>query len=125
MPRRAALLALFIATALAVGCARPTVEAARGMTGGDPERGRAALRRYGCSSCHAIPGVRGADGMVGPSLARLAQRVYLAGALANTPENLERWVRFPQEIRKPNAMPDLGVTEQDGRDIAAYLYTLE
>jgi cytochrome c len=103
-----------------------SAEAARGMTGGgDPERGRAGLRKYGCSSCHTIPGVRGADGLVGPPLTSIGARTYLAGALPNTPENLVRWIRHPQEIRPPNAMPDLGVTEQDGRDIAAYLYTLK
>jgi cytochrome c len=102
-----------------------SVEAARGMTGGgDPERGRAGLRKYGCSSCHTIPGVLGADGLVGPPLTSMGARTYLAGALPNTPENLVRWIRHPQEIRPPNAMPDLHVTEEDGRDIAAYLYTL-
>lgn len=103
-----------------------SVEAVRGMTGGgDPDRGRAALRKYGCSSCHTIPGVLGADGLVGPSLTSMGARTYLAGALPNTPENLVRWIRNPQEIRPPNAMPDLRVTEQDGRDMAAYLYTLQ
>jgi len=109
---------------LAAGCGRSTVEAARRMTGGEPGRGRAAIRKYGCASCHAIPGVGGPQGEVGPPLASLGGRMYLAGALPNTPENLVRWIRQPQEIRRPNVMPDMGVTEEDGRDIAAYLYTL-
>ena len=62
---------------------------------------------------------------MGPPLTRMGARTYLAGALPNTPENLVRWIRHPQEVRTPNAMPDMGVTEQDGRDIAAYLYTLQ
>jgi cytochrome c1 len=107
-----------------VGCGDAEVQAARGLTGGEPERGRAAMRKYGCSSCHTIPGIRGADGLVGPPLDRIGVRTYLAGDLPNTPENLVRWIRHPQGVRKPNAMPDMGVTEQDGRDIAAYLYTL-
>ena len=93
--------------------------------GGDAHRGRAAIRKYGCSTCHTIPGLGGPQGLVGPPLTSMGARMYLAGALANTPENLVRWIRHPQEVRRPNVMPDMGVTEQDGRDIAAYLYTLQ
>jgi len=121
-------LGLAAAAALALvsssACARSEVEAARGMTGGEPDRGRAGLRKYGCASCHTIPGVRGAEGLVGPPLVHIASRTYLAGDLPNTPENLLRWIRHPQDVRRPNAMPDMGVTAQDARDIAAYLYTL-
>jgi cytochrome c len=131
-PRAWASVGLLVAAASTIGFVLlgqgepgSSVEAARGMTGGgEPRRGRAALRKYGCSSCHTIPGVRGAYGLVGPPLTSMGARTYLAGALPNTPENLIRWIRHPQDIRPPNAMPDLGVTEQDGRDIAAYLYTL-
>jgi cytochrome c1 len=35
-----------------------------------------------------------------------------------------RWIREPQEVSPGSVMPEMGVTEQDGRDIAAYLYTL-
>jgi cytochrome c2 len=118
-------VASVLAASLAAGCDRSTVEAARGMTGGDPDRGRAAIRKYGCASCHVIPGAGGPRGQVGPPLTSIGARMYLAGALPNTPENLVRWIRQPQEIRRPNVMPDMGVTEGDGRDIAAYLYTLQ
>jgi cytochrome c len=121
----AAALAALLAGALLSGCGGSKAEAARGMTSGDPERGRAAVRKYGCTSCHIVPGVRGPQGLVGPPLTSMGGRMYLAGALPNTPENLVRWIRHPQEVRRPNVMPDMGVTEEDGRDIAAYLYTLE
>ena len=94
------------------------------MTGGEPSRGKDVIRRYGCSTCHTIPGVEGARGQVGPSLEGIASRAYLAGKLPNTPENMIKWIREPQEIQPGTAMPELGVTEQDGKDIAAYLYTL-
>jgi cytochrome c1 len=45
--------------------------------------------------------------------------------LPNTPENLVRWLRDPQKLNPRTAMPDLGVTERDAQDIAAYLYTLK
>ena len=121
----AAAITITLVLIKAQGPTGASASAARGMTGGgDAHRGRAALRKYGCSSCHTIPGVLGADGLVGPPLTSLGARTYLAGALPNTPENLVRWIRYPQEIRPPNAMPNLGVTEEDGRDMAAYLYTL-
>jgi cytochrome c len=94
------------------------------MTGGEPSRGKDVIRRYGCSTCHTIPGVEGARGQVGPSLEGIAGRAYLAGKLPNTPANMIKWIREPQDVQPGTAMPELGVTEQDGKDIAAYLYTL-
>jgi len=42
----------------------------------------------------------------------------------NTPANLFRWIRTPQQVEAGTAMPNLGVTEEQARDIASYLYTL-
>ncbi|MEA2560652.1 MAG: hypothetical protein QOH06_2156 [Acidobacteriota bacterium] len=109
---------------LLAGCSSKEEKAAR-LTGGDPGRGQVAIRQYGCSTCHTIPGVEGATGLVGPPLDRIGSRVYLAGRLENTPGNMMRWIRDPQGIEPGTAMPNLHVTEQDGRDIAAYLYTLQ
>lgn len=94
------------------------------LTGGDPRRGPALMDSYGCGSCHTIPGVRGASSLVGPPLAGIAQRLYIAGVLTNTPDNMVRWIQNPQAVDELTAMPNLGVTESDSRDIAAYLYTL-
>ena len=108
---------------LLAGCSSKEEKAAR-LTGGDPGLGKAAIRKYGCQTCHTIPGVEGATGIVGPPLDRIGSRAYLAGQLENTPENLMRWIREPQSIAPGTAMPDMHVTEKDGRDIAAFLYTL-
>jgi mono/diheme cytochrome c family protein len=91
----------------------------------DPRRGIVALRQYGCATCHRIPGVVGADTPVGPALAHIARRGFIAGAVPNDPQGLMRWLRNPQALHPGSAMPDLGVTERDARDMAAYLYTLE
>jgi cytochrome c1 len=48
--------------------------------------------------------------------------MFIGGVLPNRPANLVRWIRFPQETDSLTAMPDLGVSERDARDIAAYLY---
>jgi cytochrome c1 len=53
-----------------------------------------------------------------------ASRTLIAGRLANTKENLVRWLRQPHQVDPLTAMPDMGVTEADARDIAAYLETL-
>src|SRR5204863_3044811 len=80
------------------------------------------IQRYGCGSCHRIPGISGADSLVGPSLERIASRIYIAGHLINEPNAMIAWIREPEHLRSPTAMPTLGVTEQEARDIAAYLY---
>ena len=90
----------------------------------DADAGRRAIDKYLCVTCHRIPGVTGADKEVGPSLHGIARRRYLAGELPNTPENMVEWLQHPQRIRPDSAMPELGVTAHDARDIAAYLYTL-
>jgi cytochrome c2 len=115
---------LALAVALLCGCEGDVERTAAAMTGGSPQRGRTIIRRYGCETCHSIPGVEGARGLVGPPLDNIGSRAILAGRLSNTPDNLMRWIRDPQGIEPGTAMPVLGVTEQDGRDIAAYLYTL-
>jgi cytochrome c1 len=91
---------------------------------GDAENGRLLLRQYGCATCHQIPGVATATGNVGPPLQKIATRVYLAGVIPNTPENMVRWIRAPQKIDPMTAMPDMQVTEEHARDIVAYLYRL-
>jgi cytochrome c len=93
--------------------------------GGDPANGKLLLRQFGCGGCHEIPGVAAAKGRVGPPLAGVATRVYLAGVLPNTPENMLAFIRAPRKFEPKTAMPELGVTEQHARDMVAYLYTLE
>jgi mono/diheme cytochrome c family protein len=90
----------------------------------DPARGREAIAQYACESCHRIPGIVGANAAVGPPLDGLGRRQIIAGRLPNTPANLVEWLRAPRTINPESAMPDLGVTERDARDIAAYLHTL-
>jgi putative membrane protein len=94
------------------------------LAAADPDRGRVQIRRYGCGSCHSIPGIVGAAGMVGPPLANISQRVFIAGVLPNEPDNMVKWIQNPQGVDPKTAMPNMGVTTQEARDIAAYLYTL-
>ncbi|MEF2073614.1 c-type cytochrome [Consotaella aegiceratis] len=92
---------------------------------GDSEIGARRIDDAGCGSCHIIPGIRDAKGLVGPPLDHMARRAYIAGLLRNTPGNMVSWLRSPQAIVPGNAMPDMGLSEQEARDIAAYLATLQ
>jgi cytochrome c2 len=96
---------------------------AEAITGGDSRRGEAMFIQYGCGSCHALSDVRTAVGDVGPPLDGIAGRTIIAGHLANRAENMELWIRNPQAVSPGTAMPNLGVGEQDARDITAFLYT--
>jgi cytochrome c2 len=97
----------------------------REVVGGDAELGRQAIQKYGCGTCHTIPGVEGASGRQAQILLGFADRGDIAGMTSNLPENLVRWIQRPQDIYPRAKMPSLGVPEKDARDIAAYLYTLK
>jgi cytochrome c oxidase assembly factor CtaG/cytochrome c2 len=116
--------ALIVAALLLISCDRASGDDSYHLTNADPDRGRAAMKRYGCGSCHNIPGVRGARGLVGPPLGEVSQRVFIAGVLPNEPDNMIRWIENPPGVDPKTAMPNMGVTGRDARDIAAYLYTL-
>jgi cytochrome c2 len=111
-----------IVVLIATGCATARLPTPRTVPGGDPTRGEQAIVHYGCGACHAIPGVPGANGKVGPSLGDLTQRQLIAGRLPNTAADLEHWIEDPQGVSPGTAMPYMGVTDNDAADIAAYLY---
>jgi len=92
---------------------------------GNSDIGAVRIQQAGGGSCHIIPGIRNADGLVGPPLNHMGRRIFIAGLLRNTPGNMVTWLRDPQRIVPGNAMPDMGLTEQQAHDIATYLYTLD
>lgn len=125
-----AILAVVVLAVAIVGIIYKYVEQRERMrmhaaveVGGDPKRGEAMFIQYGCGSCHSLKNVRTATGMVGPPLDGIALRVILAGHLSNNPNNMQQWIRNPQQVSPGTAMPDLHVGETDARDITAFLYT--
>jgi mono/diheme cytochrome c family protein len=113
----------YASQSVAIGSASKTV--ARVEVKPSAARGKVAIQQYGCGSCHQIPGIVGAHAPVGPPLDGIATRGLIAGMLPNTPEHLTRWLREPRTLNPRSAMPNLGVSDRDARDITAYLYTLE
>lgn len=91
------------------------------------DRGRALIEKAGCAGCHSIPGVRhvGTPGRVGPPLEAFGRRLYVAGMLPNTPDQLARWIQDPQAINPRTGMPRVGLSAQESRDVAAYLLNLK
>lgn len=121
---RPVLAAVVAALALAA-CQEDEPSARSTVATGNPQLGQELLGTYGCGACHTIPGVKGADALVGPPLTSFAHRTYVAGQLANTPENLARWIQDPQRVESGTAMPDLGVSGEEARNMAAYLLQLD
>jgi cytochrome c len=115
---------LGVALLAASACGDSRQHTAEVTTGGDVRRGAAAVERYGCGSCHVIPGISGATGLAGPPLSGIASRIYIGGVLQNTPNNMIRWIKDPRAVDEKTVMPNVGVTQQDAMDIAGYLYTL-
>ena len=114
-----------LSAGLLVGCDPFGEKQHMSITGGDYDRGRTAITRYGCGSCHLIPGVTAADGTVGPPLAGIADRAYIAGVMSNTTDHMVDWIQHPRTVDPKTAMPDLGVNHRDALDIAEYLYNLK
>lgn len=118
---RLACVAIAFVLAACTGASRRNMA---GLAGGNADRGRAAAERYGCNACHAIAGMPDPSVVAAAPITGIADRAYIGGTLANTPENLVKWIRYPREIKPLTAMPDLAVSEKDARDIAVYLYSL-
>jgi cytochrome c2 len=117
-------IAIVVLAVILGACDRASGDERHMLANADVDRGSAAIRKYGCGSCHTIPGITGAQGLVGPPLGQIASRVYIAGVLPNEPDNMIRWLENPPAVDPKTAMPSMGVTPRDARDIAAYLYTL-
>jgi cytochrome c len=118
--------ALASAIAIAIWRTSETLEAqaiARALTGGEPSRAPALMIRFGCTGCHTIPGVPGADGKVGPALSGLRQRVFIGDGVRNTAPLLIQWITDPRSLSPQTAMPVTGISERQARDVAAFLYS--
>ncbi len=103
----------------------PRVSAAE-QGAANPERGRVILESatHGCVACHAIPGVRRANGVVGPPLHDMSRRGFIAGQLPNRLDVLVAFLVDPPALVPNTGMPATGITREEAVHVAAYLYSL-
>lgn len=91
---------------------------------GNAEMGHEFWLTKGCVGCHMAPGVEG-GGQIGPNQAHFSQRPTIAGGvLQNTPENVEKWLKDPPAVKPGTLMPNLSLTDEQIKDLTAYLYSL-
>jgi cytochrome c1 len=91
---------------------------------GDAESGRRLFLATGCGGCHTLRELPGATGVAGPVLGNVVLRPTLAGeTIPMSPDTLMRWLREPAALKPGTTMPSVGLTEQQARDIAAFLYS--
>lgn len=109
---------------LAAGC-KPPPEDRQMMPMADAARGKAVIERVGCASCHRIEGIDWPRGTVGPAIVGMNQRSLIAGRLANTPAQLAGFVRNAPALVPGTPMPPMPISEQESRDVAAYLYEID
>ena len=94
---------------------------------GDPQaqRGRELFLSGSCMLCHAVRGTS-AGARKAPDLTHVASRERLAaGRLANTPRDLEDWIRDPQKFKPGVNMPAHPLAEDDMKALVAYMETLK
>lgn len=98
-----------------------------GPGGAAPADGATVIGQQPCGTCHTIPGIAGAQGVIGPSLAGVASRTSIAGGAVpnNGPDDLKRWIVNPAGLKPGTAMPNLGLTDDQATKIVAYLETLK
>ena len=94
------------------------------LSDADLDRGLRLMVDKGCVACHSVPEVAWPRGGLGPSLADFGRQSLIAGRLRNQPGNLMQFVRNAPELTPGTAMPAIPMTDQEARDVTAYLLTL-
>jgi len=95
----------------------------RASSGGNPARGKTIVGTIGCKGCHVIGddvrmrNERGFSYDIAPELTRAGSKL--------DPEWLFQWLKNPREYRPTTQMPNMRLSDQEARDIVAYLMTLK
>ncbi len=95
------------------------------LSDADVQRGRQLVTDKGCVACHSFPDVKWPRGGLGPSLEHFGRQGLIGGRLPNQPGVLMRFVRNAPDHLPGTAMPAIPMTDQEARDVAAYLLQLE
>ena len=79
----------------------------------------------GCAACHTFPDVKWPRGGLGPALEGFGRQGLIAGRLPNQPGMLMQFVRRAPALVPGTAMPAIWMTDEEARDVTAYLLTLK
>lgn len=107
---------------------KPAASGGGSSVGGDETAGKQLFSSKGCIACHVAPGVPGATGTIGPSLAGIgdaAKRPKLTDGADNTPERVKAWIQDPQGLKPGTMMPNLQLSDKESSDLTAFLLTLK
>ena len=88
-------------------------------------KGRQLVADKGCVACHTFPDVKWPRGGLGPSLEDFGRQGLIAGRLPNQPGILMQFVRNAPALVPGTVMPAVSMTDQEARDVTAYLLTLK
>ena len=88
-------------------------------------KGRQLVTSKGCVACHTFPDVEWPRGGLGPSLQNFGRQGLIAGRLPNQPGVLMEFVQNAPILVTGTAMPTILMTDQEARDVTAYLLTLK
>ncbi len=109
------------------------IEVTADLSAGDAEDGMELFEKKGCVACHKVA-EDGPGGEIGPLLFGIgdpATRPQLAAStgdaegIPNTPENIWRWVKYPNDIKPGTEMAPQPLTPEEAADLVAYLMTLK
>jgi len=95
------------------------------MGDADVSRGRHLVVDKGCAACHTFPDVRWPRGGLGPALHGFGHQGLIAGQLPNQPGVLMQFIRNAPAFVPGTAMPAIAMSDQEARDVTAYLLQLE
>ena len=115
----------FLPLLLAAGACKPAPDQRHFMPIADAANGMRVIERVGCATCHSIKGIDWPQGKVGPPIRGLSHRALIAGRAPNEPEVLARFVRNAPSVVPGTTMPAMPISEEESRDVAAYLYELD
>lgn len=91
--------------------------------GGNAERGKELANTIGCKGCHVIGDdlrmreARGFSYDIAPELSHAGSKL--------DPDWIYEWIKNPKHFRPTTRMPSLRVTDQEARDLVAFIRTLK
>lgn len=98
------------------------------LAGADLGKGRALLDTKGCGSCHTFGGVAAIAASAPPAMdgREFARGHTLAPDLRATRERMSAkqlvaWLKDPKGVKRDTPMPNVGLSDVEARDLAAYI----